>query len=92
MIGEGVDYREPQTAEEVCALLDELGDDGRIMAGGTAVVLLLHQRLMAPACLINIHGLPELAAITWLVFVVWVSIGLLVYFGYGMRHSKLAGQ
>ncbi|MBS0590052.1 MAG: hypothetical protein JSR65_05380, partial [Proteobacteria bacterium] len=32
----------------------------------------------------------ELAAITWLVFVIWVSIGLLVYFGYGMRHSQLA--
>ncbi|MBX3690251.1 amino acid permease [Dokdonella sp.] len=34
--------------------------------------------------------LSELAAITWLVFLVWVSLGLLVYFAYGMRHSKLA--
>ncbi|MBS0584117.1 MAG: amino acid permease [Proteobacteria bacterium] len=40
--------------------------------------------------LFSIWLLSELAAITWLVFVVWVSIGLIVYFGYGIRHSKLA--
>ncbi|MEP7043005.1 MAG: amino acid permease [Dokdonella sp.] len=40
----------------------------------------------------SIWLLSELAAVTWLVFLVWVSIGLLVYFGYGIRHSKLAGS
>ncbi|MCC7256636.1 MAG: amino acid permease, partial [Dokdonella sp.] len=40
--------------------------------------------------LFSLWLLSELAAITWLVFVVWVSLGLLVYFAYGMRHSKLA--
>ena len=34
--------------------------------------------------------LSELAAITWMVFLIWVALGALVYFGYGMRHSKLA--
>jgi APA family basic amino acid/polyamine antiporter len=38
----------------------------------------------------SIWLLSELAAITWLVFVVWVSLGLIVYFGYGIRHSRLA--
>lgn len=38
----------------------------------------------------SIWLLSELAAITWLVFIVWVSIGLIVYFGYGIRHSRLA--
>ena len=31
-----------------------------------------------------------LPAITWLRFVIWLVIGLIVYFGYSMRHSKLA--
>ena len=38
----------------------------------------------------SIWLLSELAAITWMVFLGWVGLGLLVYFGYGIRHSKLA--
>ncbi len=31
-----------------------------------------------------------LPSITWLRFIVWLVIGLIVYFGYSMNHSKLA--
>ncbi|MFC5741473.1 amino acid permease [Dyella tabacisoli] len=40
----------------------------------------------------SIWLLSELALVTWGVFVVWVGLGLLVYFGYGIRHSKLEKQ
>ncbi len=40
----------------------------------------------------SIWLLSELAAITWMVFLAWVGLGLLVYFGYGRRHSKLAAR
>jgi len=38
----------------------------------------------------SIWLLSELALVTWTVFLVWVAIGLVIYFGYGIRHSKLA--
>ena len=37
----------------------------------------------------SIWLLSELPAITWKVFLIWVSLGLVIYLGYGMRHSKL---
>jgi APA family basic amino acid/polyamine antiporter len=30
--------------------------------------------------------------ITWVRFVLWLLIGLVIYFTYSMRHSKLAGE
>ncbi|MER7010011.1 amino acid permease [Saccharopolyspora sp. NPDC000359] len=40
-------------------------------------------------CVYLIFGLD---AITWLTFAVWTVIGLVVYFGYGRRRSKLNGS
>ena len=41
------------------------------------------------ACLYLMVGLPEL---TWKRFIVWTIIGITVYLGYGIKHSKLAAQ
>jgi aerobic carbon-monoxide dehydrogenase medium subunit len=61
MIATAVDYHEPATLDEACHLLDRYGEDGRILAGGTAVVLFMRQGLLAPSCLINIQPLTDLA-------------------------------
>ncbi|HEX7816502.1 amino acid permease [Dyella sp.] len=37
----------------------------------------------------SIWLLSELPLATWELFVVWTSLGLLAYFGYGIRHSRL---
>jgi aerobic carbon-monoxide dehydrogenase medium subunit len=59
----GVEYREPRSLDETCALMDDLGEDGRLLAGGTALVLFMRQRLLSPAALINLRHVPELAGI-----------------------------
>lgn len=38
--------------------------------------------------LCNIELMVHLSALTWLRFVIWLSIGMLVYFLYGIHHSK----
>ena len=34
----------------------------------------------------------SLAVVTWLRFVIWMAIGLSVYFSYSRRHSALAAE
>jgi aerobic carbon-monoxide dehydrogenase medium subunit len=51
------DYRQPETPEEALALLHELGEDARVMAGGTALVIMMKQRLVMPDCLISLQKL-----------------------------------
>nr|XP_057927604.1 cationic amino acid transporter 4 [Doryrhamphus excisus] len=38
--------------------------------------------------LINVFLMMKLSPLTWIRFTVWIAIGLLVYFGYGIWHSK----
>jgi APA family basic amino acid/polyamine antiporter len=39
-----------------------------------------------------VYLMANLPAVTWLRFVVWMSLGLAVYFGYAKRHSALANE
>ncbi|UQA96544.1 amino acid permease [Streptomyces halobius] len=40
--------------------------------------------------LLCVYMMGSLDLVTWVVFGVWMAIGLVVYFGYGMRRSRLA--
>ena len=57
------DYRQPDTPEEALALLHEFGEDARIIAGGTALVIMMKQRLVMPECLISLQKVGRLAGI-----------------------------
>jgi carbon-monoxide dehydrogenase medium subunit len=59
----GFDYRAPDSLDAVTAALDELGDDARLIAGGTALVILMKQRLVQPAVLVSLRRLTALREI-----------------------------
>ena len=57
------DYIRPDTVEEAVALLAELGEDARVLAGGQSLVPMLNLRLIETAALIDISRIAALDAI-----------------------------
>src|SRR3972149_6285728 len=45
------EYRTPKNLKEVHATLKEFGTDAKLLAGGTALVIMMKQRLPRPTCL-----------------------------------------
>jgi carbon-monoxide dehydrogenase medium subunit len=57
------EFLEPRTVREASAMLATHGEDARVMAGGTALVLAMRQRLLNPSHLVWLGGVPGLNAI-----------------------------
>lgn len=53
----------PTSLEEAVTLLDELGEEAKLVAGSTAVSIMVTQGLIAPTALIGIDRLPGLSEI-----------------------------
>jgi carbon-monoxide dehydrogenase medium subunit len=58
-----VAFYQPETAGEVVAVLEQYGDDAKILAGGTALSILLRQGLVRPAALVSIARVRDMATI-----------------------------
>lgn len=56
-------FLEPGTVADACAMLAEHGETARVMAGGTALLLLMRQRLASPERVVWLGGVPGLDAI-----------------------------
>lgn len=56
-------YHSPTSLEEAFALLERYGDDARVMAGGTALVLQMRQLLAQPRHVIGLRRIPGLASV-----------------------------
>ncbi|HWO40692.1 MAG TPA: FAD binding domain-containing protein, partial [Candidatus Eisenbacteria bacterium] len=57
-----MDYFEPKTLSEALALLAQYGDNAKVIAGGTDVLVDIKYK-EEPTCLINIKRIPELNTI-----------------------------
>jgi carbon-monoxide dehydrogenase medium subunit len=56
-------YHAPPTLDAALALLAELGDEARVLAGGQSLVPMMNMRVARPAHLVDINGLGDLAHI-----------------------------
>jgi carbon-monoxide dehydrogenase medium subunit len=56
-------YLAPQTVPEALALLDEHGDDAKVLAGGQSLIPMMRFRLAEPEYLVDIGRIPGLAEI-----------------------------
>ncbi|MEZ0240740.1 MAG: xanthine dehydrogenase family protein subunit M, partial [Chloroflexota bacterium] len=59
----GLAIHRPTSLEAAFEHLQHYGDDARIVAGSTAVTIMLRQRLIAPAALVGIGGIEGLSGI-----------------------------
>ena len=57
------DYRAPRSLDEALGILGQYGDDGRVIAGGTALVTMMRQRLVQPTCLVSLRDVAGLGRI-----------------------------
>ena len=57
------EFHSPTSLNEAFGLLDRYGDDAQVMSGGTALVLMMKQRLVQPGHVIGLRKIPGLAAI-----------------------------
>ena len=58
------EYRAPDTLEGALAALAELGDEGRVLAGGQSLIPMMKLRLAAPAHLVDINRISGLSHVS----------------------------
>jgi carbon-monoxide dehydrogenase medium subunit len=63
MIPAAFDYAAPKTLEEAFALLEEFGDEAKILAGGHSLIPMMKLRFAEPERLIDINNIPGLSYI-----------------------------
>ncbi|MGE5218953.1 MAG: FAD binding domain-containing protein [Chloroflexota bacterium] len=59
------DYQEPTTIKKAFSLMERHGDDARVIAGGTSLIIMMRQRLLMPKVVISLGRIPKLDKITY---------------------------
>ena len=77
-------YERPETIDGVLAVLNQYGEDSKILAGGQSLIAMMNTRVLQPRVVIDINRVPNLDALT--VDGDTLIIGALV------SHSEIAGS
>jgi carbon-monoxide dehydrogenase medium subunit len=57
------EYRTPKSLKEVQQDLKQFGTDAKLVAGGTALIIMMTQRLVRPTCLISLRNVRGLSGV-----------------------------
>ena len=77
-------YERPETIEGVLAVLQQYGEDSKILAGGQSLIAMMNTRMLQPRVVIDINRVPALDTLA--IEDDTLVIGALV------RHSEVAGS
>src|SRR5262245_21479393 len=58
-------YHEPTTLKKAFNLTEKYGEDARVIAGGTSLIIMMRQRLLMPKIVISLARIPKLDRITY---------------------------
>ncbi len=84
MIPANFDYFAPKTIEEALQLLDQHGDNAKILSGGHSLIPVLKLRLAAPGVIIDIGRIAELKTIN--------ATGSAISIGANATHAEIAAN
>ena len=84
MLPSAFDYHRPSTVDDALGLLDTLGGEAKVLAGGQSLIPLMKLRFAAPAHLVDINRLEGLDAIE--------EVGDELHIGALVRHNTLAAN
>jgi len=59
------EFLEPSSIEEASRMLAEAGENSRVMAGGTALMLAMRQRMLAPSTVVSVARIAALQGISF---------------------------
>lgn len=65
MILPNFEYMNPKSLEEAISLSSQLGEECKVMAGGTDVVVLMKEKAISPQYIIDIKGIPGMSEIKY---------------------------
>lgn len=79
------EFLQPASVAEASRMLADLGEECRVMAGGTALMLVMRQRMLNPSHIISVQRIAELQGIT-------VDAQGVLHIGALTRHADLAAS
>jgi aerobic carbon-monoxide dehydrogenase medium subunit len=59
------DYQEPTTLKKAFGLMEKHGEDARVIAGGTSLIIMMRQRLLMPKVVISLGRIPKFDRIAY---------------------------